>query len=69
MVYNIWCAGLSPQILVLVAEKQQEVWESLCEPGELWKDIYKEDRKPVNDVMFMILLWHATKHSGRSGAT
>ncbi len=35
--YDIWCAGLSPEILGAVTVGNQAVWEALCEAGGRWR--------------------------------
>ncbi|KAH7909760.1 hypothetical protein BJ138DRAFT_1154518 [Hygrophoropsis aurantiaca] len=41
--YDIWCAGLSPDIFFPINFLQTEVWASLLEATYGWRDIYKPD--------------------------
>ncbi|KAH7908176.1 hypothetical protein BJ138DRAFT_1181949 [Hygrophoropsis aurantiaca] len=39
--HDVWCDGLSPDILGPIDSKQTEVWDSLLESTYEWKDMFK----------------------------
>jgi hypothetical protein len=40
-VYEIWCAGLSPELLSPVTERQAHIWPALLQLSYGWEQIYK----------------------------
>ena len=40
-VYEIWCAGLSPDILQPIISQETGVWDSLLQASYGWKEMYK----------------------------
>lgn len=47
VVYEIWCAGLSPDILQPIISQETGVWDSLLQASYGWKELYKT----ASDVM------------------
>jgi hypothetical protein len=43
VIYDIWCAGLAPEILCPIKGMQAELWDRLLEASHGWKMIYKMD--------------------------
>ncbi|KAF8319201.1 hypothetical protein F5887DRAFT_378307 [Amanita rubescens] len=41
VVYDIWCAGLSPEYLEPICEEQTDIWDGLLQASNGWKKIYK----------------------------
>jgi hypothetical protein len=41
VVYEIWCAGLSPDILQPIISQETGVWDSLLQASYGWKELYK----------------------------
>ncbi|KAK2464489.1 hypothetical protein APHAL10511_003468 [Amanita phalloides] len=41
IVYEIWCAGLSPEILGPITQQRASVWDSLLQASYGWKALYK----------------------------
>ncbi|KAF8234125.1 hypothetical protein L208DRAFT_1394618, partial [Tricholoma matsutake] len=41
VIYKIWCAGISPDILGLIEQQQVGVWDSLLQASYSWKELYK----------------------------
>jgi hypothetical protein len=42
VIYEIWCAGMSPGILPPIEETQRGIWESLLQASNGWKELYKD---------------------------
>lgn len=40
-VYEIWCAGVSPEFLGVVMKNQEHIWSALLQASHGWKDVYK----------------------------
>ena len=45
VVYEIWCAGLSPDILGPIIPQEIRIWDSLLQASYGWKDLYKTTSK------------------------
>jgi hypothetical protein len=41
VVYEIWCAGLSPDILGPIIPQETGIWDSLLQASYGWKELYK----------------------------
>ena len=41
VVYEIWCAGLSPDILGPIVPQETGIWDSLLQASYGWKELYK----------------------------
>jgi len=45
VVYEIWCAGLSPDILEPIIAQETGIWDSLLQASYGWKELYKTTSK------------------------
>jgi hypothetical protein len=45
VVYEIWCAGLSPDILGPIIPQETGIWDSLLQASYGWKELYKTTSK------------------------
>jgi hypothetical protein len=45
VVYEIWCAGLSPYILGPIIPEETGIWDSLLQASYGWKELYKTASK------------------------
>jgi hypothetical protein len=45
VVYEIWCAGLSPDILGPIIPQETGIWDSLLQASYGWKELYKTKSK------------------------
>jgi len=41
IVYEIWCAGLSPDILGPISDQQASLWDALLNASYGWRELYK----------------------------
>ena len=41
VVYEIWCAGISPDILGPIEQQEVGIWDSLLQASYGWKELYK----------------------------
>jgi hypothetical protein len=41
VVYEIWCAGISPDFLAPIKSQEVGIWDSLLQASHGWKDLYK----------------------------
>jgi hypothetical protein len=41
VVYEIWCAGISPDILGPIEHEHASIWDALLEASYSWKELYK----------------------------
>ncbi len=51
--YDIWCAGLSPEILCPVTAENQAVWAALCGESGRWLNTFKDGGELVSARMAM----------------
>ncbi len=51
--YDIWCAGLSSEILGPVTTSNQAIWAGLCEESGRWLNVFKDNGELVADRMAM----------------
>ena len=42
MAYDIWAAGLSPEIFTPITRQNKDTWDALLDGSYGWKDIYKD---------------------------
>jgi len=47
VVYEIWCAGFSPEFLNPVCAQQTDIWDGLLQASYGWKNIYKAVEKDL----------------------
>lgn len=48
VIYEIWCAGISPNILGPIEEQQMDIWSSLLQASYGWKELCKTPQMMVN---------------------
>lgn len=48
--YEIWCAGISPDILCPVHVQDVGIWDALLQASYGWKDLYKAKSKVLRDL-------------------
>jgi hypothetical protein len=41
VIYEIWCAGISPDILGPIEQQHLGIWDSLLQASYGWKELYK----------------------------
>ncbi|KAF8346496.1 hypothetical protein F5887DRAFT_882800, partial [Amanita rubescens] len=51
VVYEIWCAGLSPEFLNPICAQQTDIWNGLLQASYGWKNIYKAVEKDLRRSM------------------
>jgi hypothetical protein len=50
VIYEIWCAGMSPDILGPIKQQQVGVWDSLLQASYGWKELYKTTSEVTADL-------------------
>lgn len=50
IVYEIWCAGISPNILAPIEERNVPVWDALLQASYGWKDLYSKASPGARDL-------------------
>jgi hypothetical protein len=50
VIYEIWCAGISPDILGPIEQQQAGVWDSLLQASYGWKELYKTTSEVTADL-------------------
>jgi hypothetical protein len=51
VIYDIWCAGLSPDFLKPIGART-DVWDGLLQASYGWKDIYKTKTPSLRSILF-----------------
>jgi hypothetical protein len=44
--YDIWCSGLSPDILVPITPEKEDTWQALLQRSYGWQDVYNGENVP-----------------------
>jgi hypothetical protein len=50
VVYEIWCAGLSANVLCPIDTQQVTTWDALLQASYGWKELYKGSSKMIADL-------------------
>jgi len=50
VIYEIWCAGISPDILGPIEQQQVGIWDSLLQASYGWKELYKATSEVTADL-------------------
>jgi len=50
VVYEIWCAGISPDILGPIEKEKAGVWDALLQASYGWKDLYNKASSEARDL-------------------
>ncbi|KAF8223321.1 hypothetical protein L208DRAFT_1317347, partial [Tricholoma matsutake] len=50
VIYEIWCAGISPDILGPIEQQQAGVWDSLLQASYGWEELYKTTSEVTADL-------------------
>jgi len=50
VIYEIWCAGISPGILGPIEQEQMDIWDSLLQASYGWQEIYKTPLEVTADL-------------------
>jgi hypothetical protein len=50
VVYEIWCAGMSPEIFSPIESQQVGIWDSLLQASYGWQTLYKSSSTVISDL-------------------
>ena len=50
VIYEIWCAGISPDLLRPIEQQQVGIWDSLLQASYGWKELYKTSSEVTVDL-------------------